>query len=304
MRNLNDLVFFTAVVDHNGFTAAARALGIAKSRLSRSVSDLEQELGLRLLERSTRAMRLTDVGQSFYEQCKVVREAVETAETIVAQAQARPAGALRVACPPGILHQSLAAQLPRFTADHPQVRLLLTATNRRVDLVEEHFDVALRVRSALDTDPNHIVRVLGESRIWLVASPEWRAAHPQLSIDTLADHPTLSPMEMPEPHRVQLVGPNGQLRELHHLPRISCSDFEVVRQAAMAGQGVALMPNHTCRADVQAGRLARVLNDWASAPSTVHLVYTSRRGQRPAVRAFIDFAVTALSPVFAPITEC
>ena len=181
------------------------------------------------------------------------------------------------------------------------MRLLLTATNRRVDLVDEHFDVALRVRATLDTDANHIVRVLGESSIWLVAAPAWAAAHPQLHIDSLVEQPLLSPLEAPEPHRITLRGPAGQQRELQYVPRISCSEFDVVRHAAMAGQGVALLPNHTCRADIAAGRLVRVLGYWCSAPSTVHLVYTSRRGQRPAVRAFIDFVVRTLSPVFGGV---
>src|SRR5690606_37787964 len=139
---------FASVVRHGGFSAAARALGMPKSRLSKRVASLEEQLGVRLLERSTRSVRVTDIGRHFHAQCEAVLESVEAAETIVAAARAQPCGTLQASCPTGLVPGLVADILPAFLEAHPLVRVHLTVANRPMDLVEDGIDVALRVRAS------------------------------------------------------------------------------------------------------------------------------------------------------------
>jgi len=156
MQDLNDLFAFAKVVQHGGFSAAARALHVTKSSLSKRVARLEEHYGARLIERSTRGFRVTPIGRAVHAQCEVVVDAAQGAAAVAAEAIAVPKGTVRVACPPGALPNILAPTLPEFMAAYPEVRLALAVSNRRVDLVEEGFDVAIRVRecqSALKIDP-------------------------------------------------------------------------------------------------------------------------------------------------------
>ncbi|WP_230370116.1 LysR family transcriptional regulator [Paludibacterium denitrificans] len=184
MPDLNDLLYFAKVVEHGGFMAASRVLGIPKSRLSRRVAELEERLGVRLLQRTTRRLALTDVGNSYYAHCQAMLAEAEAAEDAIARITAEPRGLVRVSCPELLANTLLSPILPRFMAAHPQVRIWLEATNRRVDLIEEGIDVAIRVRHVIDDSANLVVRQLGISRVILVASPTLLGNAP------LPQHPT------------------------------------------------------------------------------------------------------------------
>lgn len=171
MQDLNDLAFFHAVATHQGFSAAARATGLPKATLSKRVALLEERLGVRLLERTTRRLRLTDVGQSVYEQVEAMLAGAEAAEAVAARAQAEPNGMVRVSCPQVMLQDLVIGILTGFLRRHPKVRVQLKILNRPADLVEDRVDVALRIRRSLDTDPNLIVRAMSRTRLVLVASP-------------------------------------------------------------------------------------------------------------------------------------
>jgi len=171
VQDLNDLYLYAAVVRHGGFAPAARALGAPKSKLSKRVARLEERLGVRLIERSTRKFRVTDTGQAFFQQVEAGLADLEAAEAVAAQAQAEPKGLVRVSCPPGLTQNMMAAVLPGFLTAHPQVTVQLLVIGRRVDVIEEPVDVALRVRERLDSDPNLTMRTLGASRLVLAASP-------------------------------------------------------------------------------------------------------------------------------------
>src|SRR6201985_3763115 len=171
MHDLNDLVAFAKVVQHGGFSAAARALHVTKSSLSKRVARLEECYGVRLIERSTRSLRIAPVGRAVYEQCETIVAAAETAAVVAAEAISLPRGTVRVACPPGLLPNMMTPMLSGFMAAYPEVRLGLAVSNRRVGLVEEGFDVAIRVRERLDTDQDLMVQRLGVSRRMLVAAP-------------------------------------------------------------------------------------------------------------------------------------
>jgi DNA-binding transcriptional LysR family regulator len=289
MQDLNDIYLFAAVVNHSGFSAAARALDMPKSRLSKHVARLEERLGVRLLERSTRKLRVTEIGQTFFEKCQAVLAGVEAAEAVIADARSEPKGIVRVACPIGLTQNMLASVLPGFAKRYPLVRIQITAINRRVDLVEEQFDVAFRVRTRLDTDPNLTMRVLGQSRAVLAASPGFLAeCREPPTIATLNQFPTLSMLDQMKRETWELVGPDGRTAEIVHEPRISSGDFNLLRAAAVAGLGIALLPDHVCNGPFRSGELIHLLPEWRAPEGTAHLVFTTRQGLLPAVRAFID----------------
>jgi DNA-binding transcriptional LysR family regulator len=291
MQDLNDLYFFAKVVESGGFAAAGRSLRQPKSKLSRRVAQLETELGVRLIERSTRRFRVTDVGAAFYDRCKTILIDVEQAQALTAEARSEPHGLVRLSCPTGLV-SAIIRFLPELLRRHPRVRLQLVATNRRIDLIDERIDVALRVRATLDTDAELSVRVLRKSSLLLVAAPEW-AEHlgeaPDLSV--LAEVPTLSPTDETGEVTWELFGDDGATQSIRHEPRFSSGDVVALSEAAATGLGVAFLPDLVCAPALKAGRLVRVFPAWHGVEATMHLVFTTRRGLPPAVRALIDHLV-------------
>ncbi|MDC0710990.1 LysR substrate-binding domain-containing protein [Stigmatella sp. ncwal1] len=288
MQDLNDLFFFAEVVAHGGFAPAGRALRQPKSKLSRRVAQLEEQLGVRLIERSSRRFRVTDVGQAFYEHCQNVMAEVKRAEAAVAATQGEPHGTVRFSCPLGMM-EPLAGILSQFMKRYPQVNLQVVATNRRVDLITERVDVALRVRTALDTDATLTVRTLARSRRILVASPDWaRHLGGAKDLEALGSVPTLSSTEQSGQDVWELIGPEQRTAAVRHEPRLACGDFLALREAAIAGLGVSLLPGHSCGAALRSGQLVHVFPDWHAPDGMVHLVFTSRRGLPLPVGALID----------------
>lgn len=286
MIDLNDYAYFAAVVRHGGFTPAGRALHMPKSKLSRRIAGLEARLGVRLIERSTRRFRITEVGQSFHTRCQAVLAEMELAETMVAEGQREPAGLVRFSCPTG-LAAVLGPVFPSFLTRFPKVQLQVQATDRAVDLIEERIDVALRVRLSLESDAALTMRSLGISRRILVASPGIARSLPT-AIDGLVNTPILSTSDEAGDVDWLLEGPAGEQRRFRLTPRMSSGSFSVIAQAAIAGQGIALLPDHIITAELRSGALVQVMSDWRGPPGIVHLVFTTRRGLPQAVRAFID----------------
>ncbi len=285
--DFNDYVFFAEVVRHGGFAAAGRKLRIPKSRLSRRIAALEARLGARLLERSSRRFRVTEVGEAFYARCRAMIEEAEQAEALVSRAQSEPQGLVRFASPSGFIEE-LAPRIPVFLTRHPKVRLQIIVADQPVDLIGGRIDLALRVRVDLAADASLTMRTLGHSRRILVASPALANSLSVSEVSALAEAPTLSSTGESGEIVWDLVGPDGQSYRLKHEPRMICEDFAAVRIAAAAGLGIALLPDHTCRADLASGRLVRLLPGWGGRNGVVHIVFTTRRGLSPAVRAFID----------------
>ena len=289
MQDLNDIVCFAAVVEHNGFSAAARALNRPKSSISRHVDRLEGRLGVRLLERTTRRIRLTEVGCEYYSRCQTALAGLESADRDVAVHRADPVGIVRVTCPAGIARHAMSRLLPNFLARYPEVRIQLQVINHPVNLIGERIDVAIRARVELQ-DESLTMRRLGASRLIFVASPGFVAAHP-IPADPVhfAKLPFLSFREQPERQTWILRGPKGASRTITFDPILWTSEFDVLIEGACAGTGVALMPAETVRKPVGDARLLRVLPEWHSEDVTIHLVFPTARGLRPAVRAFIDY---------------
>lgn len=290
MHDTNDMLLFAEVVEQGGFAAAGRSLGMPKSTLSRRVAELEARLGVRLLQRTTRKLSLTEVGEVYLRHSLAVRDAAEAAAQAVEQVHSAPRGTIRVACPVTLAQSTVGPIMGLFLARYPQVKVDMRVSNRVVDLVEEGVDVALRVRASLEESGSLVVKRLGESTSWLVASPaqldrQGRPAQPQdlLRMDTLAMNAVDGRASL------RLLGPGGASYTLEHQPRYVADDLLTLKYAALHGSGMCFMPDYMCRREIEDGRLVHVLPGWAPPRGIFHAVYPSRRGLAPAVRAFLDF---------------
>lgn len=247
-------------------------------------------LGARLIERSSRRFRVTEVGQRFYERCRAMLEEAELAEAIVAEAQAEPHGRVRLSCPTGLV-EVIQPIVLSYLARYPKVRLQLVATDRAVDLIEERIDLALRVRVALTSDAALTMRSLGHFLRILVGSPQM-ANRIGGDIAALAGLPTLGTSDDIGEIDWHLERGDGASHHLRHEPSMTCSDFAAIRAAAIANLGVALLPDHVCTQALGSGQLVHLLPEWCGQRGIVHLVFTTRRGLPPAVRALIDHLAT------------
>jgi DNA-binding transcriptional LysR family regulator len=293
VRDFNDLQFFAAVVVHRGFSAAARALGLPKSRVSRRVALLEERLGVRLLDRTTRGLGLTQVGQQVFEHARAAVIEAEAAEEVALRMQAEPRGLVRLSCPLG-LQGAIAGPLPDFLAAHPLLRVQLITTNRRIDLIHEGVDVAIRVRERLDTDADLQMKRIGVSKRILVASPKLLAKMDQPTTPAgLANFPILHQEEQGG-STWHLTAENGDVSTVAIEPRLATGSFDILLAAACQGAGIALLPATYCQEALFSGALVRVLPQWSGTDGILHLVFASRRGMLPSVRAVIDFAAAAL----------
>ncbi|OAZ93130.1 LysR family transcriptional regulator [Enterobacter asburiae] len=290
MQDLNDFVWFVKVVDYGGFAAAGRALDLPKSRLSRRIAHLEERLGVRLIHRTTRQFTVTEVGQTFYQHCKAMMVEAEAAEEAVAALQAEPRGVVRITCPITLLHVHVGPMLARFMARYPGINLQLEATNRRVDLVGEGGDIAIRVRPRPFDDSDLVLRVLADRGHCLVAGPALiqRLGEPVVPSE-LSAWPGLSMNEGKHIHKWALSGPGGAKAEIHYHPRLITTDMLALREAAMAGIGVVQLPILMVKDQLASGELVRVLNAWEPRREVIHAVYPSRRGLLPSVRTLVDF---------------
>ena len=289
-QDLNNLYFFARVVDFGSFTAAAEALGLQTSKLSRRVGALENELGVRLLNRTTRRLSLTEAGKTFHGHCVALIAEAAAAKDAINQTLSAPRGIVRVSCPTGLLQGGVAKILAGYLGAHPQVRIALEATNRRVDVVDEGIDIAIRVRVPPLEDSDLAMRSFGGSPMILVASPALVAAHGQpQALTDIERMPTLSMGTVGNEHSWHFVDADSKPAELTHTPCLSTDDLFTLRQAALHGVGVACLPALVVADDLSGGALVRLLPSLSSRSGVVHAVFPSRRGMVPAVRTLLDF---------------
>jgi len=259
------------------------------------VALLETQLGVRLIERTTRRFSVTEVGQEVYRHARAALAEAEAVEEVAMRLKAEPQGLVRISCPLGV-EQALSKHLPDFLKQHPRLRVQIVVTNRRIDLIEEGIDVAIRVREKLDTDADLQLKILGSSSSYLVATPTLLDAlgRPH-ALGDLGHFPTLGHTERPGIDHWLLLHEDGRRESVPHEPRVSTVDFSILLQAALDGLGVAQIPDIQCRELLAAGTLERVLPEWSGPIGIVHLVFTSRRGLLPGVRTVIDFVAGVLS---------
>lgn len=294
MQDLNDLYFFVQVVDHGGFAPAARALGVPKSRLSRRIIVLEERLGVRLIQRSTRHFAVTEIGQDYYRHCLAMLVEADAAQELIERSRAEPQGIVKVSCPPALLCFQAGDMIARYMAEHPRVTVHVESTSRKVDVIAEGFDIAIRVRYPPLEESDLVMRTLAESRQRLVASPALLTSFAKALVP--ADLAMLPSIDFAPPQRAHqwcLEGPGGATALIGHEPRLITDDMIQMRLAALRGIGVVQLPTMMVDHDLSAGTLVDVLPDWAPRAGIVHAVFATRRGLLPAVRSLIDYLAEA-----------
>jgi len=290
--DLNELLVFARVVQAGSFTTAATQLAMPKSTVSRKVSELEERLKARLLQRTTRKLSLTDAGRTYYDYCARIVGEIEDAERAVSSLQAIPRGILRVTAPVNVAF--LGPIVSDYLKRYPEVRIDLFCTGRLVDLVEERFD--LGIRAGLLGDSTLIARSLGSVKWFLVAAPAYlkKRGRPR-SPDDLKKHDCLLFGVGIENAGLRLENAASSA-QIALSARLMVSDMDVLHAVATAGQGIALLPSFRCLDELRAHRLERVLPDW-NAPSTpMHVMYPSTRHVSPKVKTFVDHLQERMTP--------
>lgn len=289
MQDLNDIYYFVQVVELGTFTAASKALGLAKSQLSFRIARLEQNLGVRLIQRTTRRSHVTDIGRLYYEQCLQILAAAQQAQSVIEETQAAPRGRIHVGCPVLFAQLLLAPVLVNYLQRHPQVQVDLDICGHQVDVVASGFDIAFRVRQSVK-DSSLVVRSFGMDPQILVASPALltRQTQPKKPKD-LQRIPSVSVVDTEGRHFWTLLGSDGKAQQIEHHPRLVSDDLQVLYQAVTSGIGMAQLPRWLCREPIARGQLVQLLPGYDLPAGNVHAVYPSRHGHTSAVRSFIDF---------------
>jgi DNA-binding transcriptional LysR family regulator len=292
MEDLNDIYFFTVVVQYGGFSAAARRIGVEKTRLSRRIGALEKRLGVRLLQRTTRALALTDAGQRFFERCVATVEGAQAAFDSVAELRREPAGLVRLSSPALLAQRCLAHVLPGYMTTHPKVSVFVEATDRTVNVIEERFDIAIRALPVIDDVAGLVAKTLGHSQRVLVVSPAFLDQHgrPEDPVD-VPKFSTVASIDdiVDNGARWTLTSLGTRTRHIELKPRLVTSDLRTRLQAAIHGIGIALLPEQVVSAPLKQGLVERVLSEWSGAKNILHLVYPTPRGMLPSVRSLIDY---------------
>lgn len=295
LSDLDDFYCFAQVVEHGGFSAAERATDIPKSKLSRRVYNLEERLGVRLIQRTSRHFAVTDIGMNIFRHAQVMLNAAQAAHDLVDHLSTEPRGTIKISLPVSIAQNELAKVLPQFLKQYPQIKIQMMVTNRRVDIINEGFDLALRVRSNLDDDPNLVIRQFDKIEQHLYASQAYLNEFGDLKQpEQLAEHKILSIAEDHTEQFILLQGQNQQQQKVRVIPTVLGSDLIMMSKLAAASCGITLLPDNVVKHYVDGGELVKVLPDWKSAQGIFHMVYPSRRGLLPAVRVFIDYVVEHL----------
>ena len=284
---------YVAVVDGGSFAAAADKLDVSRAMVSKQVQKLEEHLGTRLLNRTTRRLSLTETGREFYERSMQIVSDVEEAEQIAGQMTRMPQGVLRVTIPLSYGQHRLAGIVGDYTQAYPQVQLDISLSDRKVDLIDEGFDLAIRIGAMPPSDL--VARKIGGVRSIVCAAPAYLKKHgaPQAPAD-LAAHACLGYTLTGTGTEWRLEGPDGTVSIPISGP-IRADNGDIIRLAALRGAGIVFQPQFIIGDDIDAGRLVRVLPEWQSAELGVYAVYPSRKHLSAKVRTFVDFVVQALA---------
>lgn len=285
--SLEEMVVFARVVETGGFTTAAHDLGLSKATVSKQVARLEERLGARLLNRTTRRLHLTDAGQTYYDGSARILADVEEVERAVAQLQSRPSGVLKVSCPVSFGQRFVASAVAEFMAELPDLRVEMVLSDRFVEIIEEGFDVAIRIGKLPDS--SLVARKLAPMRRYVCATPEYfetygRPKHP----NDLAAHNCLLYTYEATGTRWRLKGPDGPVTvQVSGSLHVNNGDF--IRQVVLCGAGVGFLPGFIVDTDIREGRVQAVLEEWSESDAAVFAVYPHRRHVAAKVRSFVDF---------------
>ncbi|MEO8842039.1 MAG: LysR family transcriptional regulator [Kofleriaceae bacterium] len=291
--DLNDIVVFTKVAETKSFTGAADALGLPKSTVSRKLAQLEERLGVRLVQRTTRKLALTEIGEMYYQRCARIVHDVTEAEQLVTDMQATPRGRLRISATVDFSTRWLGDIVASFLAVHPEINIELEASDQVVDLIDDGCDVAVRFGPMPES--TLIARRLCTLQLVMVASPAYLAKTPLKSIDELdgLEHILFTPTAATQAWTLH----NGEAsHEFGRPARFASNNYGAVRDVALAGGGIALLSEFMIADDLAAGRLMRVLPEWHTRVTEVHAVYPARHNLPPRLTLFLDHLAKALNP--------
>ena len=291
--DLNEMAIFAHVVEAGSFTGAAKNLGLPKSTISRKITQLEERLGVRLIQRTTRSLSLTDTGSAYYNQCARILSEIEEANIAVTQMQSTPTGILRITAPVLFGSTVLATLVAEFIEQHPQLQVDLVLSDQKLDLIQDGIDIAFRVGQLEDS--SLIGRYLGDVRGMLCASPEYLKGrsvptHP----DQLMDYDILAPHQWIQWH---MTGPKNEEINLNvNKPRVIVNDFASLYTLALAGAGIAPLPMMIAAPAIRSGNLVPILPEWPFDSAPIHALYPSNRHLSAKVRSFVDFIIESVRP--------
>jgi DNA-binding transcriptional LysR family regulator len=298
--DLNGYFFFVHVVEHKGFAPAGRALNVPKSRLSRHIRQLEDRLGIRLIQRTTRQFQVTDVGQAFYQHARRALDEIEAANTMIERNANVLRGKVRVSCSVGMAQFVLNPLVIQFLKLHPEVEIIQQVTNQTVELIESGLDMVIRAHNEPLPDSTLIQRQLASVSWGLLASPGYlEEVGIPLSPDELGGHAGLKLGWKPEAGQWALQASDGSTVLKDYQPRLCSDDLVTLKQAASAGLGIVGLPLYTCREELRSRRLVRVLPDWTAGTPQISLLMPSRQGVPPAVADFAHFLHAELPGIVA-----
>ncbi|MCA0406614.1 MAG: LysR family transcriptional regulator [Proteobacteria bacterium] len=289
--NPNDLYLFAVLVEAGGYTAAAKALSIPKSRLSRRISALEETLEARLLQRSTRAIHLTEAGHALYQHSRAMIEAAHAGEDAVRDKHGSPTGLVRVSVPLAVGHVIVSHVLARFLEDYPEVRVEVNVSNRNVDLIAEGYDLAVRGIEG-SADDSALVQVSLCKLDWIfVASPRFVDTYglPQNPQDLSPNQMLLYSKHQVAPNRATITSTGGETVSIPLNPRMTSNSFLMLKAGALGGFGVAGLPPYMCRAELETGTLVHVMSGWVPRPGEIVAMFPTRRGLAPATRVLLEY---------------
>jgi DNA-binding transcriptional LysR family regulator len=296
LSDLDDFYCFAMVVEHGGFSAAERATDIPKSKLSRRVYNLEEKLGVRLIQRSSRHFAVTDVGMNVYRHAQVMVNAAQSAQDLVDHLSTEPRGTIKISIPMTIAQKTVAEILPDFLKQYPEIKIQMMITNRRVDIINEGIDIALRVRSNLDDDPNLIIRRLTKIEEHLYTTQAYLNEYGNIKQpEDLTQHRILSMREDNTEQNIVVYDKLNHAKKVKISPIVMASDLHMVADLVSQNCGVALLPDTVAQQYIDDGKFVKILPEWKAPHGIFHLVYPSKRGILPAVRIFIDYLVKKLS---------
>jgi DNA-binding transcriptional LysR family regulator len=295
MEDLERMVIFARVVETRSFSEAARRMGLSKSLVSKRITQLEKSVGARLLNRTTRAMSLTEAGAVFYEHCARIVEELEAAKSAVGQLHAEPRGLLRVSALVAFGTMHIAPALPEFLSAYPDLQIDMEIKDRFVDLADERFDVAIRI--AREPSQNLVARRLATVRRKVCATPGYfkRRGIPKTPKD-LERHNCLTYTSFDPQGPWRFKGPDGRTIDVRASGNLRLNDDEALSEAVLKGLGIAVLPTFIIGRDLQAGRLRSVLPEYVPAERHIFAVYLPTRHVSAKVRAFIDFLVARFGP--------
>lgn len=285
-RDLNDLAVFAAIAQAESITGAAQKLKLPKSNVSRRLARLEDRLGVQLIERNTRRSRLTPIGVSYADYCRLMVEEANAADAIVETSLAEPTGELRVSASVLVGQEIIAPAIAAYIEKFPKVTVIVELTNARVDLIEDGFDLAFRIGEIQDS--SMISQVVGAFPLCLYASPDYlRKVDEPESPKDLKNHRCLIMSRGIKTSRWKLKR-DEELVEITALGGVVVNDFLTLRNLAIAGGGIAMLPAYAAHTECASGRLSAVLPDWQTSNAMLSAIYPSRRGATVKQRAFID----------------